>query len=102
MPYIPQSQRQEIDPAIDQLIEQMVSLVKKQDQAERIFPGVLNYVCTRIALGVAKGVFGRMRYFLLASLAGVFSNISSELYRRVAAPYEDEKIISDGDLDEFD
>ncbi len=61
-----------------------------------IDPGELNYVITRLCHQYIerKG----KNYETLNAVIGVLSCAQAELYRRVAAPYEDEKIISNGDV----
>jgi hypothetical protein len=43
--------------------------------------------------------FGRLRYWLIALITGTFKNISDEFYRRLAAPYEEQQIAVNGDVD---
>lgn len=97
MPYIPSSQRKELDPLIDQLAEK----IKKLRQEETDFAGLLNYSCTRLALKTIKICFGQLRYWLIATLTGIFQNIAEEFYRRLATPYEEKKKEETGDLDLF-
>ncbi len=63
--------------------------------------GELNYTLTRIVdayLARAAGADGRTRYAHLNEAIGVLECAKLELYRRVAAPYEDEKIAESGDV----
>ena len=46
---------------------------------------------------VLKGVYP-LRYFYLNRAMGVLECIKQEFYRRVAAPYEDIKIVENGDV----
>ena len=82
MPYIKKEKRPQFD-----------------EQIEKIVPedaGDLNYVITKIALRylAAKG----KRYVNLNEVIGVFESAKLEFYRRVVAPYEDEKIEENGDV----
>jgi phosphoserine phosphatase len=43
--------------------------------------------------------FGPMRYWLIAIITGTFKNIADEFYRRIGIPYENGKIIENGDVD---
>lgn len=61
-----------------------------------VYAGRLNYVCTQIAL---KLVLPYKRYWAHALIAGVFSNIATEFYRRYTVPYEQTKIDANGDLE---
>jgi hypothetical protein len=55
---------------------------------------LLNYACTRVALGVIP----ERRYASIALVSGVLHNIADEFYRRYAVPYEDQKIKDNGDV----
>jgi hypothetical protein len=63
--------------------------------------GELNYAVTRIVdayLVRAAEDAGRVRYGHLNEAIGVLECAKLELYRRIAAPYEDEKIAESGDV----
>lgn len=63
--------------------------------------GELNYALTRLVDGYLSrlaGSDGRLRYAHLNEVMGVLECAKLELYRRVAAPYEDEKIAENGDV----
>ena len=59
-------------------------------------PGDLNYLFTMICIEYInqKG----KSYQTLNDISGALTNCNLELYRRLAAPYEDEKIKSNGDV----
>jgi hypothetical protein len=64
-------------------------------------PGELNYLLTRAVdayLRRAAEREGRIRYADLNEVIGVLECAKLELYRRVAAPYEDEKMAESGDV----
>ena len=90
LPYIDMAQRKVLDGLIDELAREAKKLGK--DETERA--GILNYVTTRITLALIP----QDRYWKIALAAGVFSNLASEFYRRLAAPYEDKKIREQGDV----
>ncbi|HET8655002.1 MAG TPA: hypothetical protein VFL93_05775 [Longimicrobiaceae bacterium] len=79
MPYISQEARARLD-----------------DGGEPENAGELNYVLTRVAdeYLVRKG----LRYANLNEVVGALECAKLELYRRVAAPYEEEKMKEAGDL----
>ena len=63
--------------------------------------GELNYAVTRLVdayLDRRAADAGRLRYAHLNEAIGVLECAKLELYRRVAAPYEDEKIAESGDV----
>jgi hypothetical protein len=101
MPYIPQKDRPSLDPLIDALAEE---IVKKSKEAgnDTAYAGLLNYVCTRLALKIIKLQFGKVRYWLIATTTGVFHNVADEFYRRLASPYEDAQIKKNGDVDIYE
>jgi len=78
----------------------------KLDIADGAIPrtvGELNYAIHNIigryiAINTRKGSSG-LSYNLLNGIHGVLSAVDKELYRRFTAPYEDEKIELNGDID---
>jgi hypothetical protein len=98
MPYIAVKHREALDPLIDKLAWQIVQEAQAL-QYDGAFAGLLNYVCTRLALKVVRRQFGSMRYWLIAMLTGTFKNIADEFYRRIAIPYENRQIKKSGDVD---
>jgi len=87
LPYIKPERREKYKEALEELIGILKSL-----PAEEV-DGELNYVVTKII----KEVYP-LRYFHLNKAIGVLECIKQEFYRRVAAPYEDEKIRESGDV----
>lgn len=87
MPYIKQEERERFDFLLDDL-----SVAIERGCA----PGDLNYVITRIVHAYldARG----MHYTHLNDAIGVLECAKQELYRRIAAPYEDRKIHENGDV----
>jgi hypothetical protein len=100
MPYIDPKYRKRLDPLIDKLADEVVHEAR-QEKYDAAFTGLLNYVYTRLVLKIVKRLFGKVRYWVIAAVSGVFKNASDEWYRRVGAPYEDRKIKSEGDLPLF-
>jgi len=45
--------------------------------------------------------FTKWRYHLLNSAVGVFESAKLEFYRRCVVPYEEMKILVEGDIDSF-
>jgi hypothetical protein len=92
MPYIIQARRRELDAAIEALV---VALRGIPDLPAAV--GDLNYAITRI-LAAALELDKHPSYVNLNAAVGVLECAKLELYRRLAAPYEDSKIKSNGDL----
>jgi len=59
-------------------------------------PGDLNYIISRLA--ALTLVYEGKSYNVLNALVGAFECAKLELYRRVAAPYEDLKVVDNGDV----
>ena len=97
MPYVKAEHRQILDPAIEALADSVTQLARSLPE-ETAFAGLLNYACSSLAIRVLHGRFGRLRYGLIATVTGVFTNVADEFYRRVAVPYEDLQIEKNGDL----
>jgi len=100
MPYIAPELRRELDPLIDTLADRLAAQAEAAG-SDGAFTGLLNYTCTRLALAMVRRRFGHLRYWLIAALTGVFYNIATEFYRRVAVPYEERQIMLSGDVDLF-
>lgn len=84
MPYIKRQDREKFD----KLLLDIGVLIKSE--------GELNYCITKLAL-----IFMAPRdlsYSLLNKIMGVFECAKLEFYRRFVVPYENEKIIENGDL----
>jgi len=80
MPYITQERRKAI-----------LDGAKPQD------PGELNFAITVLVDSYLRDK-GGIRYSHLNEVVGAIDCAKLELYRRVAAPYEDEKIAENGDV----
>ena len=92
MPYITEDLRAELDDAIAGLLDSIQQATELSGDAENL-GGVLNYTITKILDGVHPG-----RYKDFERLIGMLECCKMELYRRKIAPYEDEKIASNGDV----
>jgi uncharacterized protein DUF6899 len=80
MPYIKKEQRQK--------------LASGQRPSD---PGELNYTITRLLLTYLKDK-GKS-YASFNEIMGVLSCVGQEFYRRWVAPYEDQKILENGDVE---
>ncbi len=84
MPYIPSGRRSVLDEE-----RKPISYLGN--------PGVLNYVITREVLGYIEEE-GSLSYSSINEVIGVLECVKQELYRRLAAPYEDGKCFENGDV----
>lgn len=88
MPYIKREDRLKVDEQINELIE---SIVDEKSKA-----GLLNYSITRLIHGIYN--LDNPSYEKINSAIGVLECAKQELYRKKAAPYEEEKILENGDV----
>jgi|TARA_B100001778_G_scaffold96716_1_gene79020 broad-specificity NMP kinase len=88
MPYIKPEDRETYEPMIDVLMNEL----RYSDN----WKGDLNFIVSTI-LSDMLTTYGTS-YSMLNDMVGVLECAKLELYRRMAAPYEDEKIESNGDV----
>ena len=103
MPYIKEENRIVLDRTIGSAVETIKSNVQKSfgddlnvDEFLKI-SGDINYFVSRL---VAQ-LMGEVSYSKICVITGVLENIKQEYYRRVASPYEDKKIVQNGDIKEY-
>lgn len=82
MPYIDRRRRREIDP------------IASGDPPQN--PGELNYALTRVIRGYLDD--HGVSYRTFNDITGALTNCGLEFYRRIVAPYEDRKIVQNGDV----
>ena len=76
--------------------KQGIAKIKNAMNKKGVTPGDLNYLFVMIAAYYLdrKGV----NYTHMNDVMGAFTGASQEFYRRIIAPYEDEKIEENGDV----
>lgn len=92
MPYIKPEQRELLDPLINDLAKTITAI--EHSSAESQWPGLLNYAVTRLAVKLLPV----LNYNSMSRMHGVLADVPMEWYRRMMAPYEDEKIAQNGDV----
>jgi len=90
MPYIPKDQRESLDPTIISLACRILA----HDELERA--GVLNYAISSLLSRLSDGE--GLNYRNINRMIGVLECAKLELYRRLASPYEDQKMKANGDV----
>jgi len=95
MPYITQEKRNELDGAIEALHTCLVNL--EIDDDENDMEGNLNYSITRLIM-LVYGNKDNTRYRHINDAMGVLSSVKAEYYRKVAAPYENQKAYENGEV----
>ncbi len=92
MPYITQNKRNQLDPLINQMRDELVKLATYD--RDNNFEGNLNYIITRLI---------RLCYITsyanINDVIGMLECVKLEHYRTIAAPYEDQKCHDNGDVD---
>ena len=97
MPYIKEYARKELDECLDNMVQCLTHGNKLSDNEFITILGEINYSFSRI---IAQSM-GEISYSKIAMITGVLENIKQEFYRRMASPYEDKKIIANGDIREY-
>ena len=94
MPYIKKEERPRYDKSIEEIVNLLVEKLPG-DNGKGYSEGDLNYVVSSI---VWKLFDKSKSYSNGNKLMGALECIKQEFYRRKLAPYEDEKIKTNGDL----
>jgi len=92
MPYIKPEQRELLDPVIDAVAEEIIAI--DRSSAESQWTGMMNYAVSRLAVKLLPA----RNYNSMSRMHGVLADVPMEWYRRMMAPYEDEKIAQNGDV----
>ena len=90
MPYIKQDKRDVLDPAIDEIVSRLRGL-QLDDPSDNI-QGNMNYIVSRLLDKLYNA-----NYQEVNNGVGMLICATLEYYRRMAAPYEDQKIYENGD-----
>lgn len=100
MPYIPKKERVELNDAILELMTAIAELdPEKPDWEKRA--GRLNYVITRLCCGSFE-LDKNPKYHKINTVIGALECVKLEMYRRLAAIYENKKIEEYGDVVEYE
>ena len=95
MPYIERAERHKYDPLIDHLAGILNTKVDNDSLS-----GEMNYVLFRLAkLLCNEQSGGKHNYARMAVVSSAMSEAQAEFRRRIMAPYEDQKIESNGDIE---
>lgn len=98
MPYIVQEKRDVLDSAIEELHHLLVEL--ETDDEHNNMEGNLNYIVSRLLMMV-YGNRDTTRYAQVNDAMGMMLCAALEYYRKVAAPYEDQKEFENGAVETF-
>jgi len=89
MPYIKPEIREQYDPILEEII------INLRTETDENLAGVLNYCISKMVYTIAMD---DMSYHRINFLMGMLECSKEEFYRRVAIPYENEKIVQNGDV----
>lgn len=97
MPYIVKEKREQVDTQLGYLID-AITEASRGDVS--VLPGILNYCITVLIKSTYRLVTGKAKlsYADHNSAVGMLECAKQEFYRRNTAPYEDEKVIENGDV----
>ena len=87
MPYISPKDRPLFNKIIEDFIDGQIY--------DPFTPGELNYLITTLLHEWSKNIKGYTAY---NTIIGILECAKQEFYRRIVAPYEDEKILENGDV----
>lgn len=87
MPYIKQKQRSDWDRDLEPVLDRIRICGAKN--------GDLAYIIYKIANELVKNNFN---YLAISSIFGIIETVKFELYRKVVAPFEDEKEEENGEI----
>lgn len=96
MPYITKEKRLVLDRYINDLSNAITFNHSNEDIMNIM--GDLNYSITRLCVSV---ISENITYSKIGMITGVLENVKQELYRRIAVPYEENKVVENGDVEEF-
>jgi len=91
MPYIKSGHRKELDKSINDIVQSIKEQIQFDNEDD--LDGILNYCFFRIC----KSLYPE-KYHWYNRMMGMMECCKLELYRRLVAPYEDKKIIENGDV----
>lgn len=94
MPYIKPELRDEVDLAIDDLVEFLTTYKKTSPDGVK---GVVNYIVTRIV----SEAFLPLNYASGSDMIATLECSKFEIYRRLLSDYEDAASLKNGDLSSF-
>ena len=95
MPYIKPEQRIWYENPVNELAKVLGSTQTDEEFMKKC--GDLNYCISTL---VGK-VMDKPSYAKIAMITGVLENVKQEFYRRVGVPYEENKIVQNGDIKEY-
>jgi hypothetical protein len=92
MPYIKPEYREELQPELEELIQVVKDITPIEPS--NIKDGILNYIFTKMLIEL----YPNPRYKDFNEMIGILECCKLELYRKKAAPYENEKELENGSV----
>lgn len=94
MPYIPSTDRERYDAKIGALAGEVARFITEEKKSPS---GQLNYIITRLILEVYGDTLPS--YTAFNEITGILECAKLEMYRHHVGPYEQVKIVENGDVD---
>lgn len=95
MPYIKQEDRTKYNEEIQQLVSKLQVLLSHD---KSVLSGHLNYIITTILNQTYQVHTNKINYSLCNDIIGMLDCCKMEFYRRTVVPYENIKILENGDV----
>lgn len=89
MPYIKEEQRDSLNNAVNEVLYAL------ENKGQPVVAGQVNYVLSKIVWELFKD---NTNYDTANMLVGVLESVKMEFYRRKVVPYEEQKMLENGDL----
>lgn len=99
MPYIKQEDRKILDPRIENVFGSLMRTATFENNDQLC--GELNYIIFRLAKMLCDQEMwgGERRYARMNAIIGAIESAKAEFQRRIIAPYENEKMDENGDIE---
>jgi hypothetical protein len=94
VPYINKKLREPIDEKLDKLIERLNEMVKYKELSEKDIAGCLTYIVFKLI----RRYYENGKWYSMMDAEKVCNSAIDEFKRRFLHPYEDRKIIENGDV----
>jgi len=95
MPYIKPEDRVWYEKHINELANALG--IAKNNEIMSDMAGDMNYCISTLI----SRIMDKPSYAKIAIITGVLENVKQEFYRRVGVPYEENKIVQNGDIKEY-
>ena len=99
MPYIKKQRRDDFSDVLIRLMNRLHE-IERSEESEKLSAGDINYITSRIAHTYLE--LKGLRYEHINAVIGALECVKQELYRTIAADYENQKAVENGSVSELD